>query len=78
MNNMQWTDERAEQLKTLIFLISMIQGVNHGSRFIENINRAINDAQALLNDDLANNKVSFMQFLTDLCVADRTKQRDGK
>jgi len=71
---MDWTDERAEQLKELRDLLVTMSGLNRGSLFLENVQFCIKTAQRLQEShDL---HPSFVSYLEKICVAEREKERE--
>jgi len=72
---MDWTDDRAEQLKELRDLLVTMSGLNRGSLFLENVQFCIKTAQRLQEShDL---HLSFVNYLEKICVAEREKAKKG-
>lgn len=72
-----WTRGRAIRLLQLDSLLGLLAGLNHGSGFLENVQRCIDIAEALRASNLADNEISFIQFLKDKAVEERSGS-DGK
>jgi hypothetical protein len=71
---MEWTDERAEELKVLRDLLVTMSGLNRGSLFLEKVQHCIETAQRLQESrDL---HPSFISHLEKICVAEREKERE--
>ena len=69
---MEWTDERAEELKVLRYLLAMMSGLNRGSDFLGKVQYCIETAQRLQESrDL---HPSFIRHLEKICVAERKKE----
>jgi hypothetical protein len=69
---MKWTNERAEELRELEHLLHEIQAINRGSHVIERLQRCIELADKLDKTDIGRRHQSFVAFLRDLCIEDRS------
>jgi hypothetical protein len=70
--NKKWTDFRAEQLSELNMLLVEAKSIDHGSNVTFRIKRCERIATALTSMDPDTPQESFIQFLTRLCIEDRT------
>jgi hypothetical protein len=71
---MDWTDDRAKELKELRNLLAMVSALNHGNHFLENVQFCIKTADRLQESrDLL---PSFISYLEKICVAEREKERE--
>jgi hypothetical protein len=72
----EWTQERAFQLRELSKLLSTLSGINDGSDFLGNMHKCVETAERLRSSDAAVCKNSFIEFLTDLCIDERTGKHE--
>ncbi len=68
--NLQWTDERCEQLRTIRQILQTVAEANRANNFVTKMSEASIMAESLLNDQ-------FDSFLTQLAIADRTLRKCG-
>jgi len=71
----KWTDERALQLEDLESLIRECVTMNNGSGIIERLQRIEDLSCKLSKADLVAGHNSFMGFLREIAVTERTNAR---
>jgi hypothetical protein len=69
---LQWTDDRVEELEDLGRLLDSVAKINRGSNCVERILGCIALAEALNREDFPRGRESLHSFLRRLAIADRT------
>jgi hypothetical protein len=69
---LQWTDDRVEELEDLGRLLDSVAKINRGSNCVERILGCIALAEALSREDISRGRESLHSFLRRLAIADRT------
>ena len=70
----KWNKNRANELNLMSALLYEVSCLNSGSHVIERIRYCITLANKLNNGNIRTGRQSFNQFISDLCIADRTKK----
>lgn len=73
--NLQWTDERAEQLKLLVELLHEASQINYSSGVIKRLSRLAELADALTTDSITGSKTSFLGFVRQLAIDERMAKK---
>jgi hypothetical protein len=73
MDKLHWTDDRILELEALRRLLDEAKSLNHGSDVVNRILNLERIADSLTRLDISVPRDNFIQFLTDLCVEERSK-----
>ena len=73
MSEINWTDERCDELMRLMDVVSIAGRLNKSNRICENIEKLEKDCDSLTYDA---DKECFMGFLRGLAVAERQKRKE--
>ena len=69
---MKWNNARVEELDALRVLLHEVAGLDNGSGFLSKVKHSIQIAKMLSDSKLSVGHMSFLVFLDDLAVKDRS------
>jgi hypothetical protein len=75
-DKLKWTDTRCTQLESLHRLVRLTRGLNHGSGIVDKIAECEAIADDLTAFHFDPPTTSFLDFINELAIADRTARKD--